>query len=83
MVRLTVFLCAIAASLIATIPGASARTWHRAHWANDGWRHHSAGGPVRVGNRCWVSTDNLGYGYYTWCPGAKHKPVRSHRRYRR
>ena len=30
---------------------------------------HYAGGPTQVGNRCWVSTDNVnGFGYWQDCP---------------
>jgi hypothetical protein len=33
---------------------------------------HYAGGPVQVGNQCWVSTNNdNGFGYWRDCP----KPV--------
>jgi hypothetical protein len=34
---------------------------------------HQAGGPLRDGNFCWVSTDNvMGWGYWQACPSSPH-----------
>jgi hypothetical protein len=30
---------------------------------------HFAGGPIQDGNQCWVSTNDLGFGYWHNCPG--------------
>lgn len=32
---------------------------------------HYAGGPVQSGGMCWVSTNDIGYGYWTACAPAR------------
>jgi len=45
--------------------------WHHYGWfwgPHYGWHYRAAGGPVRQGPFCWVTTDDArGFGYYKWC----------------